>query len=223
MWASARWAVTAASATHGSASPSRRLRISVTPKLAALLDYQLSLKTPDAPKGSYDESAAQRGKKLFRDERSVPLVTATRISLTCCAGLTTGCVPPRSSGGRTGPGYAQRTATGMYRTRHCGIDPSRATFHDGSAPDLPAVVNHYDKLFNLHLSAARRRTWSNTSSRSDLTAAGGAVIPHLPALIDHGLPSTFSPNGDSVRRPRSTLARPLQVPEQRAAFFKMIK
>ena len=24
--------------------------------------------------------------------------------------------------------------------------------HDGSAPDLPAVVNHYDQFFALHLS-----------------------------------------------------------------------
>jgi hypothetical protein len=29
-------------------------------------------------------------------------------------------------------------------------------FHDGSAPDLPSVVNHYDTLFGLHLSAARK-------------------------------------------------------------------
>src|SRR4029079_10404958 len=35
----------------------------VTPKLGALLDYQESLKTPDAPAGSFDRRAAQRGKQ----------------------------------------------------------------------------------------------------------------------------------------------------------------
>jgi len=55
------------------------------------------------------------------------------------------------------PAYAERTATRMYRTT-----PLRALafhapyFHDGSAPDLLAVVNHYDTLFNLHLTAAEK-------------------------------------------------------------------
>jgi len=45
-----------------------------------------------------------------------------------------------------------RTATGKYRTT-----PLRALwqhspyFHDGSAPDLAAVVDHYDQQFNLNL------------------------------------------------------------------------
>src|SRR5689334_7797132 len=40
----------------------------VTPKLPALLDYQLSLRAPKAPKGSFDQVAANRGKRLFRNE-----------------------------------------------------------------------------------------------------------------------------------------------------------
>jgi cytochrome c peroxidase len=50
------------------------------------------------------------------------------------------------------PRYAERSATGRYRTT-----PLRALwqhppyFHDGSAPDLPAVVEHYDDLFDLEL------------------------------------------------------------------------
>ncbi len=40
----------------------------VTPKLKALLDYQLRLRTPDPPRGSFDERAARRGKKLFQNE-----------------------------------------------------------------------------------------------------------------------------------------------------------
>jgi cytochrome c peroxidase len=55
------------------------------------------------------------------------------------------------------PGYAERTATGKYRTT-----PLRALwqhapyFHDGSAPDLLAVVNHYDQLFGLNLTTAQK-------------------------------------------------------------------
>jgi len=55
------------------------------------------------------------------------------------------------------PGYAERTATGKYRTT-----PLRALwqhapyFHDGSAPDLLAVVNHYDPLLGLNLTAVQK-------------------------------------------------------------------
>src|SRR5690606_15777418 len=40
----------------------------VTPKLKALLPYQLSLKTPEPPAGSFDREAARRGRKVFREE-----------------------------------------------------------------------------------------------------------------------------------------------------------
>ena len=40
----------------------------VTPKLPALLDYQLRLRTPEPPQGSFDKDAARRGKQVFRDE-----------------------------------------------------------------------------------------------------------------------------------------------------------
>jgi cytochrome c peroxidase len=48
--------------------------------------------------------------------------------------------------------YANRSANTQYRTT-----PLRALwqhapyFHDGSAPDLPAVVEHYDQHFGLNL------------------------------------------------------------------------
>jgi cytochrome c peroxidase len=51
------------------------------------------------------------------------------------------------------PAYAARTATGKYRTTPLrGLWQHAPYFHDGSAPDLLAVVNHYDRLFALHLS-----------------------------------------------------------------------
>ena len=55
------------------------------------------------------------------------------------------------------PTYANRSATGKYRTT-----PLRALwqhapyFHDGSAPDLDAVVEHYDDHFGLNLTNAQK-------------------------------------------------------------------
>ena len=56
------------------------------------------------------------------------------------------------------PAYAERTATGKYRTTPLrGLLQHPPYFHDGSAPDLPAVVEHYDALFKLKLTAAQKQ------------------------------------------------------------------
>src|SRR5688572_5188457 len=130
----------------------------VTPKLAALLEYQLSLRTPEPPTGSFNRQAANRGRGLFRNEAGCA---------TCHQGPTftdvlsgpTPTVPflhdPAEVG--TDPAYALRTATGKYRTTPLrGLWQHPPYFHDGSAPDLLAVVNHYDRLFGLNLSAAQK-------------------------------------------------------------------
>jgi hypothetical protein len=130
----------------------------VTPKLRALLEYQLSLKAPSAPKGSFDPVAAARGKQLFRDEARCA---------TCHQGPTFTDVlsgPDRSvpflhDPAEVGmdPGYAARSATGKYRTTPLrGLLQHAPYFHDGSAPDLLAVVNHYDQLFGLNLTTAQK-------------------------------------------------------------------
>jgi hypothetical protein len=125
----------------------------VTPKLPALLQYQLSLQTPPPPAGSFDGAAARRGEDLFNG--------AARCA-TCHK-------PPTLTDVLDGPDpsvplvyafhevgqeklYARRSATGGYRTT-----PLRALwqhppyFHDGSAPDLLAVVNHYNSQLRLGL------------------------------------------------------------------------
>lgn len=125
----------------------------VTPKLPALLDYQLSLRPPMAADGSFDRDAARRGKRLFRSE--------ARCS-TCHQGSTftdvlsggDGKVPFLHEAAEVGmdPRYALRSATGQYRTTPLrGLLQHAPYFHDGSAPDLPAVVEHYDRHFGLNL------------------------------------------------------------------------
>jgi hypothetical protein len=127
----------------------------VTPKLAALLDYQLSLR---APQGIFDRRAANRGRRLFMNQAG-------------CAGCHR---PPHFTDVVSGPdrtepvlhdpaevgmdaAYAERTATGRYRTTPLrGLQQHPPYFHDGSAPDLRAVVDHYDELFTLDLTERQK-------------------------------------------------------------------
>jgi cytochrome c peroxidase len=57
----------------------------------------------------------------------------------------------------TDPTYANRSATKQYRTTPLrGLFQHAPYFHDGSAPDLLAVVEHYDARFGLGLTAAQK-------------------------------------------------------------------
>jgi mono/diheme cytochrome c family protein len=124
----------------------------VTPKLPALLQYQLSLAAPKPPAGSFDRVAALRGQGVFRGRARCATCHAGELLTDVNEGE--GGAPLLHDASEIGadPAYAQRSATGKYRTT-----PLRALwqhppyFHDGSAPDLPAVVNRYDALFGLGL------------------------------------------------------------------------
>ena len=130
----------------------------VTPKLKALLDYQLSLRTPKPPKGSFDPEAADRGKFLFRTQARC--ATCHRgPNLTDVLAGPSRTIPFLHDPSETGmnPAYAARSATGMYRTTPLrGLLQHPPYFHDGSAPDLQSVVDHYDALFGLNLTAAQK-------------------------------------------------------------------
>jgi cytochrome c peroxidase len=55
------------------------------------------------------------------------------------------------------PVYAERTATGKYRTTPLrGLLLARRFFHDGSATDLSTVVDHYDQHFDLKLTPTQK-------------------------------------------------------------------
>jgi cytochrome c peroxidase len=130
----------------------------VTPKLAALLDYQLRLRTPKPSNGRFDPRAARRGRQLFRNEarcgtcHTGPAYTDVLTGPNRTAPFLH---DPQETG--SDPLYASRSATGKYRTT-----PLRALwqhapyFHDGSAPDLAAVVEHYDKQLGLNLTADQK-------------------------------------------------------------------
>jgi mono/diheme cytochrome c family protein len=130
----------------------------VTPKLPALLAYQLSLNAPGPPKGSYDRAAAIRGERVFSG-----------------AGKCSTChVPPTFTDVLLGPDpsvpllhdpletgmdgeYASRSITKRYRTSPLrGIWQHPPYFHDGSAADLLAVVEHYNSVRKLGLTARQK-------------------------------------------------------------------
>ena len=130
----------------------------VTPKLAALLDYQLSLRTPKPAHGSFNRRAAARGKDLFRNEARCGTCHQSPNFTDVLSGRGR-TVPFLHDPAEVGmdPAYAARSATGKYRTTPLrGLLQHPPYFHDGSAPDLMAVVNHYDTLFGLNLTAAQK-------------------------------------------------------------------
>jgi cytochrome c peroxidase len=130
----------------------------VTPKLAALLDYQLSLRSPKPPADSFSLEAAERGKDVFRSQARCSTCHQSPNFTDVLSGPD-GRVPFLHDPAEVGmdPAYADRSATGKYRTTPLrGLLQHAPYFHDGSAPDLLAVVNHYDRLFGLNLTANQK-------------------------------------------------------------------
>ena len=123
----------------------------VSAKLPALQAYQLSLPAPTPPAGSFDASAAARGRALF-------------IGKANCASCHSGALftdanerlhPPTDSMAEPEtPSYASRSATKMYRTTPLrGVWQHAPYFHDGSAATLEEVVTVYDRRLGLGLTA----------------------------------------------------------------------
>jgi len=130
----------------------------VTPKLPALLQYQLSLQTPPPPTGSFDRAAARRGEDVFNGAAGCARCHRPPTYTDVLSGPDSS-VPFLHAASEIGadPEYASRSATGMYRTT-----PLRALwqhppyFHDGSAKDLLSVVNHYQSVFGLTLTERQK-------------------------------------------------------------------
>jgi mono/diheme cytochrome c family protein len=130
----------------------------VTPKLEALLRYQLTLRAPKPPQGSFDRRAAARGRQLFGDEARCATCHQGPHLTDVLSGPTRD-VPLLHAPADVGMDstYAERSATGKYRTTPLrGLQQHPPYFHDGSAPDLRAVVDHYDALFALGLTERQK-------------------------------------------------------------------
>jgi mono/diheme cytochrome c family protein len=130
----------------------------VTPKLPALLAYQLSLQAPKPGRDAFKREAARRGRQLFNQEAGCATCHQAPHFTDVLSGLQ-GAAPVLHDPGAVGTeeDYAARSATGQYRTTPLrGLLAHPPYFHDGSAPDLAAVVEHYDRHFRLGLTAAQK-------------------------------------------------------------------
>jgi len=126
----------------------------ITPNLAALHFYQLAIPSPRPPSGSFDSSAAARGRNVF-------------IGRARCAECH---VPPLF----TEPGWNMHTASELgiddFQAKRSPDERYRTTplkgvwhrakggfYHDGRFPTLAAVVAHYNAHMHLGLTAAEQR------------------------------------------------------------------
>jgi hypothetical protein len=128
----------------------------VSSKLPALLSYQLSLESPAPQPGSFDASAAARGKIVFNT-----VAGCARCHLgSIYSDINAGRLYTADEVGQDGE-YATRSATKKYRTTPLrGLwNPPQLDgpyFHDGSAPTLAAVVQHYVTKFGLSLTTQQK-------------------------------------------------------------------
>jgi cytochrome c peroxidase len=112
----------------------------------------LRLQTPPPPAGSFDRVAAMRGRALFKGKAGCDVCHEPPTYTDVGTGATPVLHAPAAVG--QDKTYALRSVTKLYRTT-----PLRALwqhppyFHDGSAATLMDVVDHYDGLFALNLTA----------------------------------------------------------------------
>ena len=151
-----RYVAVAEMGGHGSVSePRLNLNIIngtddlVTSKLPALQAYQLSLRAPAAPAGSFDATAAVRGKLVFDG----PGTCATCHSGALFTDANSTLHPPSDSMAEPeSPSYASRSASKQYRTSPLkGVWQHAPYFHDGSAATLNDVAGIYNAKRSLGL------------------------------------------------------------------------
>ena len=129
----------------------------VSSKLPALQAYQLSLAAPPPPAGSFDTTAAARGKNVFEGVGNCavchtgPTLTDANTKLHLPSEVVS---EPEPNGA---PSYASRSATQQYRTAPlAGLWQHAPYFHNGSAPTLGAVVETYNTKKSLGLTSAQK-------------------------------------------------------------------
>lgn len=127
----------------------------ISAKLPALQAYQLSLKAPAPPTGSFDAAAALRGSVLFNGAagcascHSGPDFTDANLKLHLPSEVVS---EPEPDGA---PSYASRSATKMYRTAPLhGLWQHPPYFHNGTAATLTDVVEAYNTRKSLGLTPA---------------------------------------------------------------------
>jgi mono/diheme cytochrome c family protein len=128
----------------------------VTSKLAALQAYQLSIQAPAAPAGTFDAAAAARGKVVFDGPGNCASCHAGE-HFTDAPGKLHSPTEVVSEPEPSGPSFASRSVTKMYRTTPLrGLAQHAPYFHNGVATTLDAVVDVYNTKKALNLSAQQK-------------------------------------------------------------------
>jgi len=125
----------------------------VTGKLPALQFYQMALKPPKPPRGSFDPLAAERGKLLFNGKANCAACHAPPLFTEPGWNLHT----PAEIG--IDDFQANRSPDKRYRTTPLGGLFTRAKggfYHDGRFANLQEVIEHYDQHFGLKLAPAEK-------------------------------------------------------------------
>ena len=120
----------------------------ITGKLAGLQFYQLSIPAPPPPKGTFDASAAERGKAVFSGAGKCstchvpPLYTEPGWDMHTPSEI---CIDDFQAD--RAPDHRNRTSPlrGLWTHTKGGF------YHDGRFATLQAVVQHYDECMNLGL------------------------------------------------------------------------
>jgi mono/diheme cytochrome c family protein len=126
----------------------------VTSKLPALREYQHSLETPPPANGTFDAAAAQRGQAVFN---GAARCSTCHLPIRAFSDVNAGRLHAAAETGMEAV-YATRSVTKRYRTtplRGLWRPPllQGPYFHDGSAATLEEVVQHYNSVRHLNLTA----------------------------------------------------------------------
>ena len=139
----------------------------ITAKLAPLHFYQLALRAPAAREGTFNATAAERGDELFNGKAKCgrchvePLFTEPGWNLHTPSSIGIDAFQANRSPDRR---YRTAPLRGLWThvnesRRAAGLAPVRQAgfFHDGRFSTLLAVINHYNRVFDLALSEAEKR------------------------------------------------------------------
>lgn len=125
----------------------------VSDKLAALQFYQLAIPSPEAPKGSFDKEASERGQKVFNGKAQCagchvpPLFAEPGWNAHKPDDI---CIDDFQSNRSPDKTYVTQGLRGLWAHSKGGF------YHDGRFATLLDVVNHYDKCKSLKLNEAEK-------------------------------------------------------------------
>jgi cytochrome c peroxidase len=132
----------------------------VTPKLPALLQYQLSLQTPPPPAGSFNRGQRNAVRNVFNGPGQCAVCHIPPLFTDVNNNASDPRLPFLHSPDEEGqePVYASRSAlkTGYRTTPLRALWQHPPYFHDGSARTLLDVANHYNRVRMLGLTERQK-------------------------------------------------------------------